>query len=335
MAKDDIDFDAYMRDRGVQRMDVPAPGGPRPAAPAVGSSDPKVRAQLEALQRALAVAQAERDELRRGQAAAQAERDELRRGQAAAQAERDEARRGQAAAQVERDELRRGLAVAQAERDAVAKERAALQRRMSAAPVTPAPSPLRATLREVLFERGVEDETEAAELLLALLGHSPADLLDALEARPELVERIQSRLALVCERAECQPGSPHAVVVRVSPERCEVCGGSDIRVAFELLVRACGRAGVTRLVIVGGSPSYRTQLKELARGTKLKLDLVSGDSKLGKRRARNDAERVVIWGATEIDHGTSAAYEHLGDRRISVPHRGISRMLRKVAEVLG
>jgi hypothetical protein len=124
------------------------------------------------------------------------------------------------------------------------------------------------------------------------------------------------------------------VVVRVSPERCEVCGGSDIRVAFDLLLRASRRAGVTRLVIVGGSPAYRTQLKELARGTDLKLDLVPGDSKLGKRRARNDAERVVIWGATELDHGTSAAYEHLGDRLVRVPHRGISRMLREVAEGL-
>ena len=62
---------------------------------------------------------------------------------------------------------------------------------------------------------------------------------------------------------------------------------------------------------------------------------MSGHSKLGKRRARNDAERVVIWGATILDHGTSAAYDHLGDRLIRVPHRGISRMLREVADTLG
>jgi hypothetical protein len=194
---------------------------------------------------------------------------------------------------------------------------------------------MRPTLRQALLERGVDDEDRAAEVLLALLDRGCAELLDALEARPEHVERVLGRLVLVCERAECQPDSPQAVVVRVSPERCEVCGGSDIRAAFDLLLRASRRAGVTRLVVVGGSPAYRTQLKELARGTDIKLDLVSGDSKLGKRRARNDAERVVIWGATEIDHGTSAAYEHLGERLIRVPHRGISRMLRVVAQELG
>lgn len=305
MAKDDIDFDAYMRDRGVSRMGTP--GGTRPAAPAVATNDPKLRAHIDTLQR----------------------------GQLAALHERDEARRGLEAAQRERDEARRELEAARRERDALAKERAALQRRITATPPPPAPAPPRPTLREALLERGVDDETEAGDLLLALLGRNLGELLDTLEARPELDERVLGRLTLVCERAECQPSAPQAVVVRVSPERCEVCGGSDIRLAFDVLLRASRRAGVTRLVIVGGSPSYHTQLKELSRGTDLKLDLVSGHSKLGKRRARNEAERVVIWGATILDHGTSAAYEHLGDRLIRVTHRGISGMLREVAEALG
>jgi hypothetical protein len=333
MADDDIDFDAYMRDRGVKREGSPA-GGTRPAAPAIATNDPKLRAQLDALQRGQAAAQQERDEARRGLETAQKERDEARRGQAVAQKERDEARRELEAARKEHDEARRELNAARAERDALAKERTALQRQVSAAPPAPAPSPTRLTLREALLERGVDDGTEAGEVLLGLLDRNLAELLDALEARPELAERLLGRLTLVCERAECQPSSPQAVVVRVSPERCEVCGGSDIRVAFDLLLRASRRAGVTRLVIVGGSPAYHTQLKELSRGTDLKLDLVAGHSKLGKRRARNEAERVVIWGATILDHGTSAAYEHLGDRLIRVPHRGISRMLREAAEAL-
>jgi hypothetical protein len=325
MADDDIDFDAYMRDRGVKRQAQPA-SGTRPAAPAIATDDPKLRAQMEALQRGQAAAEQQRDE-------AQRERDEARRGQAAAQQERDEARRGFEAAQRERDEARRELTTARGERDALAKERAALQRQVSAAPPAPVASPSRPTLREALLERGLDDDTEGGELLLALLDRNLGELLDALEARPEL-ERLLGRVMLVCERTECQPSSAQAVVVRVSPERCEVCGGSDIRVAFDLLLRASRRAGVTRLVIVGGSPAYHTQLRDLARGTDLKLDLVAGHSKLGKRRARNEAERVVIWGATILDHGTSAAYDHLGDRLIRVPHRGISRMLREVAEGL-
>jgi hypothetical protein len=335
MAKDDIDFDAYMRDRGVQRIEPPAAAGNRPGMPAVASSDPKIRAQVEALQRALQTAQAEREATKRSVAAAQAELDAVKRSLMAAQADRDEAHRGLAVVQAERDETKRSLMAAQAERDALAKERAALQRQVTTAAAVPAPLAARTSLREALWERGVEDETEAAELLLVLLDRNAAELLDALEARPEHAERLLGRLALVCERPECQPESPQAVVVRVSPERCEVCGGSDIRVAFDLLLRASRRAGVTRLVIVGGSPPYHTQLRDLARGTDLKLDLVSGHSKPGRRRARNDAERVVIWGATILDHGTSAAYDHLGDRLIRVTHRGISGMLREVAETLG
>ena len=332
MAKDDIDFDAYMRDRGVPRMSTPG-SGTRPAA--ISTSDPKLRAHIDTLQRGQATATQERDDARRGLEAALRERDEARKGQATAAQERDEARRGLEAALRERDEARRDLTAMQRDRDALAKERTALQRQVTAAPPAPAAPRPRPTLREALLERGVDDETEAGELLLTLLGRNLGELLDALDARPELEERVLGRLTLVCERAECQPSAPQAVVVRVSPERCEVCGGSDIRVAFDLLLRASRRAGVTRLVIVGGSPPYHTQLKELSRGTDLKLDLVSGHSKLGKRRARNDAERVVIWGATILDHGTSAAYEHLGDRLIRVPHRGISRMLREVAQTLG
>lgn len=333
MAKDDIDFDAYMRDRGVQRTGTPG-AGTRPAGPAVATSDPKLRAHLEGLQRGQAAALQERDEARRQLEAAERELAAARAERDAVAKERDVARKGLEGAERERDEARRELTAVRAERDALAKECKALQRQASAAAPAPAPTRSRPTLREALCERGVDDEAEAGELLLALLDRSVGELLDALEVRPALVERVLGRLVLVCEREECQPSSPQAVVVRVSPERCEVCGGSDIRVAFDLLLRASRRAGVTRLVIVGGSPPYHTQLKELSRGTDLKLDLVAGHSKPGKRRARNDAERVVIWGATILDHGTSAAYDHLGDRLVRVPHRGISRMLREVAQVL-
>jgi hypothetical protein len=336
MAKDDIDFDAYMRDRGVQRMG--SPQASRPAAPAISTSDPKLRAHLEAQQRALSAAQAERDQATGALAAMQAERDEARRELVAVAKERDQAKAALAAMQAERDEARRELSATRADRDAVAKAHAA-------PPVAAAPRS-RPTLRQALLERGIEDDAEAAELLLALLDRHVGELLDALEARPELVERVLARVAFVCDRPECQPafsgekvGEPGGsskgpVAVRVSAERCEVCGGSDIRVAFDLLLRASRRAGVTRLVVVGGSPAYHTQLRDLSRGTDLKLDLVAGHSKPGKRRARNEAERVVIWGATILDHGTSAAYEHLGDKLIRVPHRGISRMLREVADAL-
>lgn len=339
MADDDIDFDAYMRDRGVPRGQ-PGATGERPL-PAAGAGEAALRAEIEALARALKGARILREQAKAALEGTQRERDEARAALTSARAGQDEARAALASALAERDEARAALASAQAERgslraerDALLKERKALQRQVAATPAEPAPPPTPPTVRQALVERGVDDEGEAAAVLLELLEHDPGALLDGLAVVPALARRGLDRLALVCERAECQPEGTQAVVIRVTPERCEVCGGSDIKVAFEGLLRASRIAGVTRLVIVGGSPSYRTQLKELSRGTDLKLDLVSGDSKLGKRRARTSAERVVIWGATEIDHGTSAAYEGLGDRLIHVRHRGISRMLRVVAEAL-
>lgn len=348
---DDIDFDAYMRDRGVPKIDRPAAEKSRAGLPE-GASEAELQAAIAGLQRALkgarilraqaeqalAVARGDRDQAREALAAMQDERDRAREALAVAQDERERAREGLAAAQRERDEARRALAAAEGQRDALGKERRALERRVAAAAPAVAPPQAaepRLTLREALLERGVEDEDESVELLLALLDADRGAVLDGLEVAAALRGRWQAHVALVCERAECQPEGARAVVLRVEPERCEVCGGSDIKVAFALLLRASRVAGVTRLVIVGGSPPYHTQLKELSRGTDLKLDLVSGRSKLGKRRARTEAERVVIWGATILDHGTSAAYEHLGDRLIRVPHRGISRMLREVAAALG
>ena len=84
MAKDDdIDFDAYMRDRGVQRSGTPA-SPTKPAAPVITTSDPKLRAHVEALQRGQATAEREVELLRRELEAAHKERDEARRGIAAA-----------------------------------------------------------------------------------------------------------------------------------------------------------------------------------------------------------------------------------------------------------
>lgn len=327
---DDIDFDAHMRDRGMTRADPKRAERPGPPE---GATTEELRAEISGLRRALKGARILREQAREALASTQAEHDRARATLASMQAERDEAREALATTQAERERARAALTSMQAERDALAKERRALQRQVTATPEPPAAAS-EPMLREVLAERGAEEESEVVELLLGLLDRDPAALLDGLRVTPALAGRGLDRLALVCERPECQPEGGRSVVVRVAAERCEVCGGSDIKVAFDLLLRASRIAGVTRLVIVGGSPAYHTQLRELSRGTDLKLDLVSGRSKPGRKRARNDVERVVIWGATILDHGTSAAYEHLGDRLIRVTHRGISRMLREVAEAL-
>ncbi len=322
---DDVDFESFMQDRGIERLDSGKGRGSttsRRARPLEAPAPARTPVAPSPEQRRM---QSERD-------AAKARHDSTIAQRDAALSERDEARSALAKAREELETTRAALDEARAEQSALGKERTALQRKLSAQP-TPVPTPSQPSLREALRARGIDDEGEATDLLLALLGRDPAELLDGATLTPRLAQQLHTAVALVCRRPECQPDGT-AAVVHVSPERCDVCGGSDIKVAFEILLKASRVAGVTRLVVVGGSPAYHTQLRDLCRGTDLKLDLVSGRSKPGKRRARNDAERVVIWAATILDHGTSDAYKDQGDRLIRVPHRGICGMMREVARTL-
>ncbi len=316
---DDVDFAAYMRARGVERMGAGHPAERHPKTGPSSTPPPHGEAEVRA-------AVQQRDSAQRTLADLRAEHQKTR--QALALARQQAEARG-----AELDALRGTLDQTEQQRTALRKECVALQRRLSASTPAPEPNPDLPSLRQVLAERGIDDDAEATDAVLAVLGRDPAGLLDALMVPPALAASLSDQLVLVCDRPECQPPDS-AVVLRVPASRCEVCGGSDIRAAFEALRRSSRVAGVTRLVIVGGSPAYRTQLRELSRGTDLKLDLVSGRRKPGRRRARNDVERVVIWGSTILDHGTTAAYDHLGDRLIRVTHRGISGMLHAVARAL-
>ncbi|MEX1364752.1 MAG: hypothetical protein AB1Z98_16615 [Nannocystaceae bacterium] len=251
------------------------------------------------------------------------ERDEARQQLAALQAQlelersaRERAEQARAQAEDEREHLRRALSTEQ-------EQRRALDRTLASVP-TPS------SLRQLLAQRGAHTDEEITEVMLALLERDLDGLVDGLTGDKVFAARLKSRLSRVCDRPECQPDASVAVV-HVPPPQCEVCGGSSIRASWEVLLTAARIAGVTRMTIVGGSPQYSKTLRDLGRGTDLKLDLVSGTSKRSRRRARSDAERVVIWASTILDHATSAAYEDRGEQLIRVTNRGISGMLRELA----
>ena len=120
---------------------------------------------------------------------------------------------------------------------------------------------------------------------------------------------------------------------------CDTCGGSDIRREARRFVDACLNHGTTRVTIVGGSPKYHRQLRELVQHRVLKLRLVPGDARRSLRQARDDlrgSDLVIIWGATVLDHATSAPYtqqRELG-RLHTVQQRGITSMLGAVVDHL-
>lgn len=236
-------------------------------------------------------------------------------------------------------ELQKQLQAMTHERDTLDQQRRGLQRRLAEA--TPAEAPPEAVpLAAVLDARGLAAD-ERAEALLALLGDHPAALLDALPLADggALTALLDERIVLSCGGPACAVPEG-ASVLRVPADRCEICGGSDVRRAFRAFTAACAGAAVQRVVIVGGSPAYRRALTDLAEADRpsVRLELVSGVHKASERRVRGlarNADLVIIWASTILDHATSNAFDAAGGRRLTVPHRGIATMLNYAAEQLG
>lgn len=228
------------------------------------------------------------------------------------------------------------LTASDAARDELDAERRSLHRRLSgelSQPVTGT------SLAALLRGRGLR-EGEVEEALLGLLAERGAALAEILTiaAVPPVQRLLAEAIVLRCAAGDC--AAPAGVVsLIVAPERCEVCGGSDVGRAFATFADACHAGGLSRVVLVGGSPSYRKQLQALYEPPRhdFSLELISGTSRKSERRVRGaarNADLVIIWASTLLDHATSNAYEAAGARTLTVPHRGIARMLRFVAESL-
>ncbi len=350
MPENDFDFHAAMRQMGVRRLEestetkkarapkkskpaaTPRPktaapartmGGPpsssRPAAPSARSSrTPKPRApapppqappSTEHLETALATARARIDALTAKLSASQQEAE---------------------AAASRADELAADLR----DRDAAASR---LSRQLEDLQ-TGQPAAVMDTLRD----RGVWGEAEARQLMAELdTSGRFAELLAGLSPRdPEaFAEWLQEASVLLGDCGAC-PDSGSRAVLRVPRSRCEVCGGSDIRRVGRRLVDRCLANGILRITIVGGSPKYHRQLRELIQHHRIKLRMVPGRSRRTTRQARDDlrgSDVVVIWAPTLLTHSMSDLYTSQSDegRIVLIPHRGIATMLQALTEQLG
>ena len=236
----------------------------------------------------------------------------------------------------ERQALRDGLSAATADRDELHAHRVSLQRALDQQRAEQ-PEPL-GSARAAMEARGLVGESEL-DLVLRALGelHEGASLLGLLSVRDaEALEVwLEDRVAMVC--ASCAP-APGRAVLQVPPSRCDVCGGSDIRRAVKRFQDAALLSGLGRIVIVGGSPQYHRQLRALLTDPRITLNLIPGDRRRTSRQVAADeagADLVIVWGATLLDHSLSQLYGRHGGRVITIPHRGIARMLERAAEALG
>jgi len=212
-------------------------------------------------------------------------------------------------------------------------ERDQLQRRLTAARATHAPQPV--TASEVLAARGL-DEVEgplALAMLLERFGDAIVPTLQLTDREP-LAALLRDRLVLTARPDEVGPGS---VALPVPEDRCELGSGSDLRGAWRSLAEACEAANVDHVCIVGGSPNYRRQLRELATTTpRPSLHLVPGVRPLRRHKveaAVRRADHVVIWGGTILAHTVSQPFVDAGgDKVVTISHRGLSGMLHRLRE---
>jgi hypothetical protein len=148
---------------------------------------------------------------------------------------------------------------------------------------------------------------------------------------------LESRFIRVCGRSECRKlGAARAEGRALAPAEeqadCQICGGSVNALAVGEMVTACRAVGWGRLCVVGGSPSTAAELQSLVAG-RLEMRMVEGTLARTRREAERDlawADRVVIWGSTELAHKVSTLYK--GAHVITSPRRGVAELARAVAE---
>ena len=159
--------------------------------------------------------------------------------------------------------------------------------------------------------------------------------------RDVLAERLL-RLCDRCAAASHEAGAGGAgarerVAVRSAAD-CESCHGSANRVAVERATQRLRRAGMRRVVVVGGSPGIRESLRALW-PTDLELRLVDGTERHTAKEARGHlawSDLVVVWASTELNHKVSSHYTSAGAGKVLVvPRRGIEALAEALAARAG
>jgi hypothetical protein len=185
---------------------------------------------------------------------------------------------------------------------------------------------------------GLPDSRAAARSALEAAGLTrPGKARMSVEKLPRATGVLEATFFLHCAQPEC---AAFARASGLAPLRCEPrtacqrCGGSDNARAAKDVIEACHRGGVSKLVVVGGSPAVREELERLL-GEALELRLVDGTRARPVEQARADlawADAVLLWGATELHHKVSNQYQDgatgpLRRKLVHVPRRGIAQLL--------
>lgn len=117
-------------------------------------------------------------------------------------------------------------------------------------------------------------------------------------------------------------------------DRCRICEGSANRRGALAFATACRRAGLARVIVVGGSPDIRRELPGLL--PDLDLRVVDGTvARPGRdvQRELDGADLVVLLGSTELNHTVSATWA--SPKTVATQTRGIGAFLLEAAAKVG
>ena len=146
-------------------------------------------------------------------------------------------------------------------------------------------------------------------------------------------DALRDAFVCTCHKPACREKALRdgRAVVETASKHCDGCGGEDNRAAVKAMLAAMQRAGQTKLLVVGGAPNSRDELKSLC-GQGCELRFLTTDDKPGRRTSDSPvawADIVVIWCSTPIDH--KRTWRIRGSHVIRCPQRGVAALAQLVA----
>ena len=208
----------------------------------------------------------------------------------------------------------------------------------------PPDQPITKLLTDLGFADPAAQKAARQALETAALTH-PGKHRIAEEKLPRVRQLLDATFARTCAdpvcRAHLEREKPGRLLLPVrDPRACEFCGGSANRKAMRRLVSAGAQHHVTRLVVVGGSPSVRDELEHL-RPDGWQLRLIDGTERRTLDKAKADldwADLVLVWGSSELDHQVSRLYTdgpaQTHRKVVTIARRGIAALLHAAADHL-
>ena len=162
----------------------------------------------------------------------------------------------------------------------------------------------------------------------------------AVEKEAKAAASLAEWLAFHCAKSSCRESLELQESVSDSPRQlllversaCEICGGSNDKLALSEMATAMTTAGLSRAVVVGGTDQKAARIRELSPPS-IQWRFVDGLAHVNERDAASAlkwGDVILIWARTPAGHKVTNLYD--GPRTITVPTTGIAALANQAAE---